>query len=317
MAPGRIAAALTALAMIAACEPVDTPVAPLPVETPQPPPPRPEPPVVEPSEASRDLGLFYRRLQDDLLAQGLLRTDGGGIDTPYTATHLSRNFIRIALFDEYAPSTDGVLVPRQTPSVLRRWEVPIRVGVEFGAAVPEARRAEDRGAIARYVSRLSRITGHAMATMPEDANFHVLILNEDDRLGYEARLRQLVPGIADSSVRTFLNPGRSTLCLVIAFSDGSSPGYTRAVALIRAEHPDGLRLACIHEEIAQGLGLPNDSPQARPSIFNDDDEFALLTGHDENLLRILYDPRMRAGMPADEAAPLARTIAEELVGGES
>ena len=26
------------------------------------------------------------------------------------------------------------------------------------------------------------------------------------------------------------------------------------------------------------MGLPNDSPDARPSIFNDDEEFALLTG---------------------------------------
>jgi hypothetical protein len=38
------------------------------------------------------------------------------------------------------------------------------------------------------------------------------------------------------------------------------------------------------------MGLANDSRQARPSIFNDDQEFALLTGHDELLLTILYDP---------------------------
>ena len=145
----------------------------------------------------------------------------------------------------------------------------------------------------------------------------MLVLNEDDRRGSAGRLRALVPGIAESSVRAFIEPGRSTLCLVIAFSDGTTPGYTSAVALIRGEHPDLLRLACIHEEIAQGLGLPNDSPQARPSIFNDDDEFGLLTGHDENLLRILYDPRLRAGMTAADAAPIARQIAEELVGGAS
>ena len=32
------------------------------------------------------------------------------------------------------------------------------------------------------------------------------------------------------------------------------------------------------------MGLANDSPEARPSIFNDDEEYALLTGHDEMLL---------------------------------
>ena len=86
------------------------------------------------------------------------------------------------------------------------------------------------------------------------------------------------------------------------------------MALIRAEHPDLVRRTCIHEEIAQGLGLPNDSPTARPSIFNDDDEFALLTSHDELLLKMLYDPRLKAGMTADEARPVARIIARELMG---
>ena len=43
------------------------------------------------------------------------------------------------------------------------------------------------------------------------------------------------------------------------------------------------------------MGLPNDSPEARPSLFNDDLEFALLTEHDAILLRMLYDPRLRPG----------------------
>jgi hypothetical protein len=67
--------------------------------------------------------------------------------------------------------------------------------------------------------------------------------------------------------------------------------------------------------MAQGMGLSNDSPEARPSVFNDDEEFALLTPHDEALLRILYDPRLRPGMTAEEAMPIVRAIAEEIVGG--
>jgi len=78
-----------------------------------------------------------------------------------------------------------------------------------------------------------------------------------------------------------------------------------------------LRLSCIHEEIAQGLGLSNDSPAARPSIFNDDEEFGLLTTHDEFLLRMLYDPRMRAGMDAAQARAVANVIAGEYFAGDS
>jgi hypothetical protein len=77
-----------------------------------------------------------------------------------------------------------------------------------------------------------------------------------------------------------------------------------------------MRRACLHEEIAQGLGLINDSPQARPSIFNDNSEFALLTRQDELLLRLLYDPRLKPGMSLAEAKPIIETIAAELVAGE-
>jgi hypothetical protein len=104
---------------------------------------------------------------------------------------------------------------------------------------------------------------------------------------------------------------------VLAQSRGRSGIYTRAFAVVRAEHPDLLRLSCLHEEIAQGLGLPNDSPRARPSIFNDDEEFALLTGMDEDMLRILYNPALRPGMSEDEARPIIRDLATQLVGGES
>jgi hypothetical protein len=87
--------------------------------------------------------------------------------------------------------------------------------------------------------------------------------------------------------------------------------------VIRAEHPDLMMLSCIHEEITQGLGLANDSPLARPSIFNDDEEFALLTPMDEVMLRMLYSPRLRAGMTEAEARPIVFPLATDLMGGES
>jgi hypothetical protein len=110
---------------------------------------------------------------------------------------------------------------------------------------------------------------------------------------------------------------RSDYCLVIALDGARTGAYTAAVAVIRAELPDRLRLSCIHEELAQGMGLGNDHPQARPSIFNDDEEFALLTRHDEFLLRMLYDPRLRPGMTVAQARPIFTQIAAELVGGSS
>jgi hypothetical protein len=73
----------------------------------------------------------------------------------------------------------------------------------------------------------------------------------------------------------------------------------------------------VHEELAQGLGLANDSPLARPSIFNDDEEFALLTPQDALMLRMLFDPRLQPGMSLDEARPIIDQMAQELLGGTS
>ena len=84
--------------------------------------------------------------------------------------------------------------------------------------------------------------------------------------------------------------------------------HEQALAVIRAEHPPMLKKACFHEEIAQGLGLHNDNPAAHPSIFNDDDEFAFLTNQDALLLRVLYDPRLPAGIELQEAQPLLKQL---------
>jgi hypothetical protein len=74
-----------------------------------------------------------------------------------------------------------------------------------------------------------------------------------------------------------------------------------------------MRRACIHEEIAQSLGLTNDSHLARPSIFNDDDEFATLTSFDEILLQILYDYRLRSGISRQEASEYVRQLAKDYI----
>ena len=110
---------------------------------------------------------------------------------------------------------------------------------------------------------------------------------------------------------------RATYCLVYAISSAGGSTYTKAFAVIRAEHPDLMRLSCLHEEITQGLGLANDSPSARPSIFNDDEEFALLTPMDELMLKMLYNPLLTPGMTEAEARPIVDSLATALIGGES
>lgn len=313
------AACVGLLTALAACEAVLTPPVAPPPDTPENPEPAPQPApqVTPPSEASRELSVYYQRLQNDLLVQGLLRVDGGGPDTMFTASQLARNFVRIALFNEYQDDTD-LSSPIATVSKLRRWEQPIRMQVEFGRSVTPEQQNLDRTSVSAYAARLSRLTGVPISQSDRNPNFHVLFYSEDDRVASADRLRSLIPGMSQRTLQALINLPRDQLCVVIGTFAPDGARYQKAVAIIRAEHPSLMRTACIHEELAQAMGLANDSPQARPSIFNDDEEFGLLTTHDELLLRMLYDDRFETGMAPNVAAPIARDItAEYLAGGAS
>lgn len=254
-------------------------------------------------------------MQDHLITQGLLRTDGGGKDTPFTDRQLAENFATIAFFDEYVAS-GGDLVARQVAAPLRRWDRPVRVRILFGESIPQGQRDRDRATITDYVNRLAAITGHSIR-VADSGNFTVMILNLDEREAAEGRLRAAVPQIAPGAIRAVTRMPQETDCQMFAFTRGPGAAYTDAIAVIRGEQPELARLACLHEELAQGLGLPNDSPAARPSIFNDDEEFATLTRQDELMLKMLYDPRLKAGMTLAEARPIIDTMAAELLGPQT
>ena len=269
--------------------------------------PQPGGPIVNPESAA--LRAYYARVQANYLEQGLLRTDGGGADTPYTDTMLARNFKKIALYEEFA---GGNMNAGEGISKLHRWESTVRMSLEFGGAIMPEQRRMDRRSVENYVARLRRATGHPIVLAgPSAANFHVFIVDEATRETMGPRLREIVPELSAATTEAVVNLPRSSYCLVFAWDPEDDGSYAKAVAIIRAEHPDLLRLSCIHEELAQGLGLANDSPAARPSVFNDDEEFGLLTRHDEELLRILYDRRLRPGMTAPEAMPIVNQIIAE------
>lgn len=313
---GRLVGALAVLVLtgLAGCAPTPEPPAAVPpevaVQT------APPPVAPQPSTASAEARTRYARVQSDLLARGLLRTDGGAADAPFTDRMLADTFIRIALYDEYA-QTGGALVQQTTVSRLRKWEQPVRVGLTFGPSVPEDRQATDTARIASYLARLSRLTGHPIRLSDGNPNFLLFIVNEDERRALGPVIQTALPGLSPGEVAGITRMDPNTYCLVYALSGSDGATYTRALAVVRSEHPDLMRLSCLHEEIAQGLGLANDSPQARPSIFNDDEEFALLTPMDEYLLRMLYDPSLRPGMTEAEVRPIVYPLATLLLDGTS
>lgn len=268
------------------------------------------------SAQSAALASHYGEVQSELLAQGLLRSDMGGPDTPFTDTMLAKNFLRIAFYEEYDRSLGGTT--RQEAAIpLTRWTIPARVSLRFGSSVPPDVRAVDTQRVASYLQRLARLTGHPVYLSDKNANFTILIADVNERRGAGPTIQGLMPELTPDQLASMTGMDRNTYCQVITQSNPESYTYTGAVAVIPSEHPDLLFMSCVHEELAQALGLPNDSGLARPSIFNDDQEFALLTGQDEMMLKMLYAPELHPGMTEAEARPIVEMLAGRLTGGAS
>ena len=254
----------------------------------------------------------FKRVEANLIARGLLRFDGGGPDVPFTDEMVARNFNALAFSEEFS-GRSGQVVRVSRESTLHRWDRPILIETIIGPSVGPDQATKDSAAIATFGARLATITGHPIRNVESGGNFRVFVLNDHELRQSGAQLTELMPEISPAQVRFVEEMSADTYCVVFTSDPNQDGKIQRAAAVIRAELPNRLRTSCIHEEISQGLGLANDSAQARPSIFNDDDEFGRLTNHDELLLQILYDPRLKPGMDRAAAAPLVRDIATGLM----
>ncbi|MEM1128883.1 MAG: DUF2927 domain-containing protein [Pseudomonadota bacterium] len=258
----------------------------------------------------------YSDTEAGLQARGLLRTDNGGAELAgLDAETLANTFIRVAMFDEFDPALTGSGASG-TANVLRRWESPVRVRLEFGASVAASERETDTAVVRELARRLGAAAKHPVALTEGEGNLIVFVVDGAEERALAPRLREAIPGIPPSVVLGVTGVPLSEACFSAGFSSAQAPfAFSRGVIIIRAEQPDLSRQSCYHEEIAQALGLVNDVPEARPSIFNDDEEFALLTALDELMLAMLYDPRLSPGMTLDEVQPRAQEIARELLPG--
>jgi Protein of unknown function (DUF2927) len=284
-----------------------------------PPEPRTEPEEALPGGAS--LKEFYASIEQDLIASGRMRRDIAPSDAPYTVDDLVRDFERVALYDEYV-DMGGRFVHSEAPALLRRWDKPVRVAVLTGGSASAEDTARDRANVAGFTRRLAGLTGLDMGLgSGAEVNFLVLFMTSEERTAFADQVSAHFPDFAPAVMSALRDTPLDTFCTAYAFAAPDSPStYSAVIVLIRAEHPPLTRLSCVHEEMAQAMGLPNDSPEARPSLFNDSLEFALLTEHDAILLRMLYDPRLSPGMSAAEARPLLPAVAADAqaaqLGGE-
>lgn len=265
-------------------------------------------------------------------ATGGLRSERDPTDAPIDAALLATNFRKIAYDLELDPFGIGEELPEEDQRpYLKRWTDKITLQVVSG---PNVSASADIDAHI-FMERLSEISGvnvaiaddYLLKREPEgptnllvfmgDGEFFDMVL--DEIVAQEQR----ADGDREGRLRYFhgfvelwhsaASPCGGTFFTTLA-DDGVDTGQIRAaIVLIRTDLAAPNTQSCIEEELAQVMGLPNDDSTVRPSLFNDDEEFAFMTRHDELLLRILYDARLRPGMSPEQSMPIVRQIARELL----
>ncbi|MEM9196318.1 MAG: DUF2927 domain-containing protein [Pseudomonadota bacterium] len=240
---------------------------------------------------SATIAAEYDRYTEGLIASGLLRTERAPSDAPFTDQDLMQNFERIAFAVEAFQDQPAEERP------LRRWTGPLRYTMA-NATRTDARR------VSELMARIGDLTGMTIVEDEADFSFLVLFLDSEERS--DLARSYTIEG-AETLASAMQVPHRVSPCH--GHLGGETPFEISSVLIVINDETSGrLRASCIEEEIVQALGLTNDDPGVRPSMFNDDEEFAFMTRHDELLLQMLYHPLLQPGMSADEARPLLPAV---------
>ncbi|MGI2131907.1 DUF2927 domain-containing protein [Shewanella baltica] len=199
-------------------------------------------------------------------------------------TYITQAFSEIALKNEYDVAKHRV----------RKWRIPVRVFVEHQVGD----RALHTQLVRMHLAHLAEITGHDIQLVDTllDANLHLVFTRQSQ---WESEVMRLMGPSSAKNVH-------GSVCMA-KFALNAKSEIERAWVIIPVDQAQmhGKLVACVVEEITQVLGLPNDSEKVFPSIFNDKTPQDLLTGLDFILLKLLYNPSIRAGMTAAEVkAPL-------------
>lgn len=218
--------------------------------------------------------------------------DGGVL----TDDLLIRDFDLVAFHNEHS---SGIA------RYLRKWVIPIRVYLDSRAG--DAR--EQRRLTKRHLRHLAKLTGLDIRMVEEPADANVVAVFENES-GLSRVFEEYFP--AAPEMEALMN---KSVCLGRYTVNGRSE-IVGAVVIIPPDKAAlrGKLLHCIIEELTQTLGLPNDSDEVAPSIFNDRSKYRDLTGHDMILIRLLYDRRLYAGMERQEALRVARKILPQIRG---
>jgi hypothetical protein len=172
---------------------------------------------------------------------------------------------------------------------IRKFDGPVRVRVDSHAR-PD-RRAEVAEVVADVRARVQHLD-IAMADSPADANVVVTLVRDRD-------LARTISKLYGRERARVIQRSLAPQCLS-SFRKDETYRITHSDVIIVADAGEFIFYDCIYEELLQALGPINDTDTVPWTMFNDDVQMGFFDVYDQYILNILYDPRIRPGMEADE-----------------
>lgn len=180
---------------------------------------------------------------------------------------------------------------------IRKYDVPVRVYID-SRAKPDRRRQ-----VAEVIADIGAKVRHldiAVTQNRKEANVTVTLVRDRD---LEKTIRSFYGRARAKTILQSLEPQ----CLS-GFRKDDFFRIVKSDVIIVTDAGDFIFYDCVYEEILQSLGPINDDTSVPWTMFNDDVQMGFFDIYDQYILNILYDPRIRPGMSADEVRRLLPQI---------
>ncbi|MEQ8195558.1 MAG: DUF2927 domain-containing protein [Rhodospirillales bacterium] len=216
-----------------------------------------------------------------------------------------------ALIDKFVDYFDTIVFgseydPKAASTIVYKWQGPVRIYLQYAGVKPDPRHREF---VKKHIFALRRLTRLPVLLVgkPKVANVKIIFVPRKN-MG-KLKLPQTTP----QYVARLAAPGG---CYFVAYKSG--PGKKQqgrihsSIIVVNAERDIAGINHCLLEEMTQSIGFPNDSNKLRPSLFSDEDRLYDFSPVDKVLVRVLYDKRMKMGVPRKEGIETARRIMTEI-----
>lgn len=159
---------------------------------------------------------------------------------------------------------------------IKKWNSEVRIQLHGSY------NREDEQELANIISELKELTGLSIRQVTSNANMNIYYVAQNEFSRIFPNYQVNSPQIGFFSIHW----------------DPSNNNILSATIAVKESLEGNLRKHILREEVTQSLGLAKDSYQYTNSIFQQSTQSAPIqyARIDKEVIRILYDPRIRAGM---------------------